>query len=181
MWVRKYAPRSTKKGNNFRQLEHLKLKGLKIKTISVFCRDQSVFRESYYGTKHNSSGQNNSGSKHNSGGQGNSGGAWNSRQVAPLRQRLCQTFEVYDVVLYEPQTTVTCVVYTVDYGAVWTKQKKCEERIKRFAQRKLHKLGVERVSKMPVEIKTLHTAEVYCINFNSSKWVPIEIFSRMNR
>jgi hypothetical protein len=28
---------------------------------------------------------------------------------------------------------------------------------------------MERVSKMPVEIKTLHTAEVYCINFNSSK------------
>jgi hypothetical protein len=75
VWVRKYAPRSTKKGNNFGQLEHLKLKGLQIKTISVFCRDQSVFSKSYYGTKHNSSGQNNSGSKHNSGGQGNSGGA----------------------------------------------------------------------------------------------------------
>ena len=56
MWVLKYAPRSTKKGNNFGQLEHLKLKGFKIKIISVFCRDQSVFRESYYGIEHNSNG-----------------------------------------------------------------------------------------------------------------------------
>ena len=68
MWVRKYAPRSTKKGNNFGQLEHLKLKGLQIKTISVFCRDQSVFRGSYYGTKHSSKGTepNSNGTEHHS-------------------------------------------------------------------------------------------------------------------
>jgi len=34
----------------------LKLKGFKIKIISVFCRDQSVFRGSHYGTKHKSKG-----------------------------------------------------------------------------------------------------------------------------
>jgi hypothetical protein len=56
VWVLKYAPRPTKKENNFGQLEHLKLKGFKIKIISVFCRDQSVFRGSYYGTKHKSKG-----------------------------------------------------------------------------------------------------------------------------
>jgi len=56
VWVLKYAPRSIKKENNFGQLEHLKLKGFKIKIISVFCRDQSVFRESYYGIEHNSNG-----------------------------------------------------------------------------------------------------------------------------
>ncbi len=56
MWVLKCAPRSSKKGNDFGQLEHLKLKGFKIKIISVFCRDQSVFRGSYYGTKHKSNG-----------------------------------------------------------------------------------------------------------------------------
>ena len=51
------------------------------------------------------------------------------------------------MVLYEPRTTVPCVVYTVDYSTVlhvlcaeWTKQRKCEEKIKRFTQRKLQKL-----------------------------------------
>jgi hypothetical protein len=94
-----------KKGNNFGQLEYLKLKGLKVKQILVFCKNQSVFRESYYGTKHNSNGikhisnciehisngkhnnscQDNSGGKHNSGGrhnssvQGNGGDKRNSR------------------------------------------------------------------------------------------------------
>jgi hypothetical protein len=46
----------------------LKLKGFKIKIISVFCRDQSVFRGSYYGTKHKSKGTepNSNGTEHHS-------------------------------------------------------------------------------------------------------------------
>ena len=54
MWVLKCAPRTTKKGNDFGQLEHLKLKGHKVKQILVFCKNQSVLRGSYYGIKHNS-------------------------------------------------------------------------------------------------------------------------------
>ncbi len=56
MWVLKCAPQSSKKGNDFVQLEHLKLKGLKVKQILVFCKNQSVLRESYYGIEHNSNG-----------------------------------------------------------------------------------------------------------------------------
>ncbi len=38
-----------------------------------------------------------------------------------------------------------------------------------YVHNKEENLRTEQVSKMAVEIKTLHTAEVYCINFNSSK------------
>jgi hypothetical protein len=38
------------------QLEHLKLKGLKVKQILVFCKNQSVLGESYYGIEHISNG-----------------------------------------------------------------------------------------------------------------------------
>ena len=77
MWVLKCAPRSSKKGNDFGQLEHLKLEGFKIKIISVFCRDQSVFRESYYGIEHNSNGIEHisNGIEHISGDKCNNGGA----------------------------------------------------------------------------------------------------------
>jgi hypothetical protein len=55
----------------------LKLKGFKIKIISVFCRDQSVFRESYYGIEHNSNGIEHisNGIEHISGDKCNNGGA----------------------------------------------------------------------------------------------------------
>jgi hypothetical protein len=68
VWILKCASRSAKEENDFGQLEHLKLEGLKIKTILVFCRDQSVFRGSYYGTKHSSKGTepNSNGTEHHS-------------------------------------------------------------------------------------------------------------------
>jgi hypothetical protein len=56
VWVLKCAPRTTKKGNDFGQLEHLKLKGHKVKQILVFCKNQSVLGESYYGIEHISNG-----------------------------------------------------------------------------------------------------------------------------
>jgi hypothetical protein len=68
VWILKCASRSAKEENDFGQLEHLKLEGLKIKTILVFCRDQNVFRGSYYGTKHSSKGTepNSNGTEHHS-------------------------------------------------------------------------------------------------------------------
>jgi hypothetical protein len=106
----------------------LKLKGLKVKQILVFCKNQSVLRESYYGIKHNSSDTEhlnngiencsngiedhrtgvtpNSSNKRNNSSQDNSGGALYSLQFALLQQRYCRTFEANNIVLYEPRTTV---------------------------------------------------------------------------
>jgi len=77
VWVLKCAPRSTKRGNKFGQLEHLRLKGLKVKQILVFCKNQSVLRESYYGIEHNSNGIEHisNGIEHISGDKCNNGGA----------------------------------------------------------------------------------------------------------
>ena len=37
-------------------IKNKELKGLKVKQILVFCKNQSVLRESYYGIEHNSNG-----------------------------------------------------------------------------------------------------------------------------
>ncbi len=58
------------------------------------------------GDKCNSSGQDSSGDKRNNSSQDNSGGAWYSLQFALLQQRYCCTFEVDNIVLYEPRTAV---------------------------------------------------------------------------
>ena len=79
MWVLKCAPRSTKRGNKFGQLEHLKLKGLKVKQILVFRKNQTsntsatVLNTS--ATVEHISNTFNSDGKHNSNSQDNSGGA----------------------------------------------------------------------------------------------------------
>ena len=78
LWVLKCAPRSAKKGNNFGQLEYLKLKGLKVKQILVFRKNQTsntsatVLNTS--ATVEHISNTFNSDGKHNSNSQDNSGG-----------------------------------------------------------------------------------------------------------
>jgi hypothetical protein len=68
----------------------LKLKGLKIKTISVFC---SVFRGSYYGTKHKSKGSepNCNGTEHHSNNRTLTTAAANTTAAAKTTAAMCET------------------------------------------------------------------------------------------
>jgi len=135
VWVLKCAPRSTKKGNNFGQLEHLKLKGLKIKTISVFCRDQSIFRESYYGTKPNSNGTEHlsNGTEHHSNDRTLTTAAANSTAAARTKAAHGTTSKSQR---YRGITTeLLCTSRKLQYCVTCVK-KKCAERTKPFTPRK---------------------------------------------